>query len=138
MVTGHSLGAALATLYADRIADMHSVCYTFGSPRVGDKQLIENMNFTCYRFRNNNDIVTRVPPELFGYTHKSDELKYFDVDGQVRHGFSRMYMFSQWFRGTYRTLMRDKTWDAFADHSMGDYYKLCKEQLIEENANVED
>ena len=34
--------------------------------------------------------------------------------------------------------MRDKTWDAFADHSMGDYYKLCKEQLIEENANVED
>ena len=138
LVTGHSLGAALATLYADRIADMHSVCYTFGSPRVGDKQLIENMNFTCYRLRNNNDIVTRVPPELFGYTHKSDELKYFDVDGQVRHGFSRMYMFSQWFRGTYRTLMRDKTWDAFADHSMGDYYKLCKEQLIEENANVED
>ena len=34
--------------------------------------------------------------------------------------------------------VRDKTWDSFADHSMGEYYKLCKEQLIEENANVED
>ena len=138
LVTGHSLGAALATLYSDRMADKKSVCYTFGSPRVGNKQLIGNMRFTCYRFRNNNDIVTRIPPEWWGYTHKSDELIYFDVNGVIRHGFSRMYMLSQWFRGTYRTLMRDKTWDAFADHLIGEYYKLCKEQLIEENANVSD
>ena len=81
LITGHSLNAALATLYADRIADTSSACYTFGSPRVGDKKLIDNMNFTCYRIRNNNDIVTRVPPEWIGYTHKSDELLYFDVDG---------------------------------------------------------
>jgi len=136
LVTGHSLGAALATLYADRIADMHSVCYTFGSPRVGNKELIDNMNFTCYRVRNNNDIVTRVPPEWIGYTHKSDALKYFNVDGIVHHGFSRGYMFGQWIKGTYRTLMRDKTWDAFADHSMGDYYKLCRRQLIKEEIEI--
>ena len=29
LVTGHSLGAALATLYTDRISDPKSVCYTF-------------------------------------------------------------------------------------------------------------
>ncbi len=133
VVTGHSLGAALATLYSDRIDDKNSVCYTFGSPRVGNKELIKNMNFTCFRFRNNNDIVTRVPPEWLGFTHKSTELKYFNVDGIVRHGFSRGYMFTQWVIGTYRSLMRDKTWDAFADHSMGDYYKLCKQQLIDED-----
>jgi len=136
LVTGHSLGAALATLYADRISDIHSACYTFGSPRVGNKELIDNMVFTCYRFRNNNDIVTRVPPEWIRYTHKSDELFYFDVDGIPRQGFSRGFMFMQWIKGTYRGLMRDKTWDAFADHSMGDYYNLCKRQLAEEN--VED
>ena len=93
------------------------------------------MNFTCYRFRNNNDIVTRVPPEWIGYTHKSDELFYFDVDGIPRRGFSRGFMFMQWLKGTYRGLMRDKTRDAFADHSMGDYYNLCKRQLAEENAS---
>ena len=135
LVTGHSLGAALATLYADRIADINSACYTFGSPRVGDKKLIDNMNFTCYRVRNNNDIVTRVPPEWIGYTHKSDELLYFDVDGIPRYGFSRGFMFMQWLKGTYRGLFRNRTWDAFADHSMGDYYNLCKQQLAEENAS---
>ena len=135
LITGHSLGAALATLYADRISDPNSACYTFGSPRVGDRKLINKMNFTCYRFRNNNDIVTRVPPEWIGYTHKSDELFYFDVDGIPRRGFNRWFMFMQWIKGTYRGLMRDKTWDAFADHSMGDYYNLCKQQLAEENAS---
>jgi hypothetical protein len=94
------------------------------------------MDFTCYRFRNNNDIVTRVPFEWLGFSHKSTELKYFNCDGIVRHGFSRWYMLSQWFRGTYRTLMRDKTWDAFADHSISEYYTLCKQQLIEENLDV--
>ena len=135
LVTGHSLGAALATLYADRISDIHSACYTFGSPRVGDKELIDNMVFRCYRFRNNNDIVTRVPPEWIGYTHKSDVLLYFDVDGIPRYGFSRGFMFMQWLKGTYRGLFRNRTWDAFADHSMGDYYNLCKQQLAEENAS---
>ena len=135
VLTGHSLGAALATLYADRISDPNSACYTFGSPRVGDRKLINKMNFTCYRFRNNNDIVTRVPPEWIGYTHKSDELFYFDVDGLPRRGFRRGFMFMQWLKGTYRGFMRDKTWDAFAEHSMGDYYNLCKRQLAEENAS---
>ena len=41
----------------------------------------------------------------------------------------------QWLTGTYRGFMRNKTWDAFADHSMGDYYNLCKRQLAEENAS---
>ena len=94
------------------------------------------MVFRCYRFRNNNDIVTRVPHESIGYTHKSDRLIYFNVDGIVRHGFNRWYMFTQWLTGTYRGLTRDRTWDAFADHSMGDYYKLCKQQLIDESLDV--
>ena len=70
------------------------------------------------------------------WSKAENELKYFNVDGVVRHGFSRWYLFTQWLKGTYRTLMRDKTWDAFADHSMGEYYNLCKQQLIEEKLDV--
>jgi len=128
VVTGHSLGAALATLYTDRIDDPESVCYTYGSPRVGNKELINNMNFNCYRIRNNNDIVTKVPPEIVGFTHKSTELKYFDCDGNLKEGFSRWYMFTQWIKGTWRGLLKLNI-DGFSDHSMDAYYKLCKKEI---------
>tara|TARA_Y200000002_G_C22489743_1_gene582492 strand:- start:74 stop:814 length:741 start_codon:yes stop_codon:yes gene_type:complete len=128
VVTGHSLGAALATLYTDRINDSKSVCYTYGSPRVGNKELIKNMNFNCYRIRNNNDIVTKVPPEFLGFTHKSTELKYFDINGKLKEGFSRWYMFTQWIKGTFKGLLKLKI-DGFSDHSMDAYYELCKKEI---------
>jgi len=128
VVTGHSLGAALATLYTDRINDSKSVCYTYGSPRVGNKELIKNMNFNCYRIRNNNDIVTKVPPEFLGFTHKSTDLKYFDINGKLKEGFSRWYMFTQWIKGTFKGLLKLKI-DGFSDHSMDAYYELCKKEI---------
>ena len=125
VVTGHSLGAALATLYSHRISDSNSVCYTFGSPRTGTAKQTKKMVFTAYRFRNNNDIVTKVPPEFLGFSHKSDKTTYFDIDGNVKEGYSRWYMISQWFKGTGRGLLKGKV-DGFSDHSMGGYYELCK------------
>ena len=92
LVTGHSLGAALATLYSHRICDSNSACYTFGSPRVGTPKQTKQMVFNAYRFRNNNDIVTKVPPEFLGFSHKSDKTTYFDIDGNVKEGYSRWYM----------------------------------------------
>ena len=127
VVTGHSLGAALATLYSARINDPNSVCYTFGSPRTGTKKAVNKMLFTAYRFRNNNDIVTKVPPEFFGFTHKSDKTTYFDVDGKLKEGYNRWYMIKQWFKGTGRGILKGKV-DGFSDHSMGGYYELCKKE----------
>ena len=127
LVTGHSLGAALATLYSHRICDSNSVCYTFGSPRTGTPKQTKKMVFTAYRFRNNNDIVTKVPPEFFGFTHKSDKTTYFDVDGKIKEGYSRWYMIKQWFKGTGRGILKGKV-DGFSDHSMGGYYELCKKE----------
>jgi hypothetical protein len=72
-VTGHSLGAALATLYAldnaltDRIKN--PAIYTFASPRVGDASFahaFEELALTSWRVANVLDIVPRVP---LGYTH---------------------------------------------------------------------
>ena len=81
-ITGHSLGAALATLFASRVLSeiergRHYKLrglYTFGSPRVGNEafkqkftQLAAAHGVTIARFRNENDIVTRIP-KLF-YAH---------------------------------------------------------------------
>ncbi|MCA9453043.1 MAG: hypothetical protein KC584_10520, partial [Nitrospira sp.] len=56
--TGHSLGAALATLAADRYGDVQGL-YTFGSPLVGDEGFARDFYVSGYRFVNNNDVVAR-------------------------------------------------------------------------------
>jgi triacylglycerol lipase len=78
--TGHSLGAALATLAADRYGNVQGL-YTFGSPRVGDTDFKNDFHISTYRFVNNNDIVARVPPPGL-YCHVG-ELKYIDSRGRI-------------------------------------------------------
>jgi len=78
--TGHSLGAALATLAADRYGNVQGL-YTFGSPRVGDQDFKADFKVNTYRFVNNSDIVTRVPPPSM-YCHVG-ELKYIDSEGRI-------------------------------------------------------
>jgi len=71
LFTGHSLGAALATLQAS-VRKPHSL-YTFGSPRVGDSQFINILNgLPGRRYVDCCDIVTRVPPETLGFVHVGD------------------------------------------------------------------
>ena len=81
--TGHSLGAALATLAADRHPGDHPL-YTFGSPRVGDKKFRQQFRANAYRFVNNNDVVTVVPPgaPISPYRHIGD-LKYLEEGGRL-------------------------------------------------------
>jgi len=83
--TGHSLGAALATLAGDRfrrsrealgLGELRGI-YTFGSPLVGNRAFVDGFNRRCgdrsYRFVNDRDAVTRVPPPIFGYRHVNTE-----------------------------------------------------------------
>ena len=66
--TGHSLGAALATLAAARRAPQ--AVYTFGSPLVGNEAFVASLrNVRVYRVVDETDAVTVVPPELLGYRH---------------------------------------------------------------------
>lgn len=58
--TGHSLGAALATLAADRYGSVQGL-YTFGSPLVGDDAFTNQFSINTYRFVNNNDFITSIP-----------------------------------------------------------------------------
>jgi triacylglycerol lipase len=80
-ITGHSLGAAIATLAADRLANVSGL-YTFGSPLIGDEPFARRFNAKFagrgFRYVDNEDLVTRVPPGFFGglaghYTHVDDQ-----------------------------------------------------------------
>jgi hypothetical protein len=80
LFTGHSLGAALATLAASRFRP--DAMYTFGSPRVGDIGLGHVLAGVVHqRFVHCCDIVPRVPPEVLDYRHVG-QLIYVDRRGQ--------------------------------------------------------
>ncbi|HYM34090.1 MAG TPA: lipase family protein [Steroidobacteraceae bacterium] len=69
-LTGHSLGAAIATLIASVVRP--SLLVTLGSPRVGDQTFANSLNdIDIVRIVNCCDAVTEVPPELHIYTHVS-------------------------------------------------------------------
>lgn len=71
---GHSLGAAITTLAADRYllrTGVQPSLYAVASPRVGDAAFVDGMaarlGGRTFRDVNNADIVTRLPPALFGF-----------------------------------------------------------------------
>ncbi len=67
--TGHSLGAALATLAAARWGDPGAGLCTFGSPRVGDAAFADRFPLPDHpRVVHLNDLVTVLPPPI-GYRH---------------------------------------------------------------------
>lgn len=82
---GHSLGAALATLAADRYPKTRGVC-TFGCPRVGDGTFAAafnaNLSTKTLRYVNHHDVVTHVPPPPFGYKHV-DRRRFIAPDGTI-------------------------------------------------------
>lgn len=85
--TGHSLGAALATLAAARVMvegklPRPAALYTFGSPRVGDAAFTKTLrNVYHCRVVNDNDIVATVPPPpLFRH---DGELHHIRDDGRI-------------------------------------------------------
>ncbi len=68
LYTGHSLGAALATLLAS--SRKPALLCTFGSPLVGDADFVATLSgVDNQRYVDCCDIVTRIPPEEFGYRH---------------------------------------------------------------------
>lgn len=85
LFTGHSLGAALATLAASlyKRPGKAGALYTFGSPRVGDSAFVDTLRDTeSHRFRDCSDVVTRVPPPEMGYAHVGPA-HYIDRNGVI-------------------------------------------------------
>jgi hypothetical protein len=79
----HSLGAALATLAADRLPGVQEV-YTFGSPRVGNAAFSRGFTDRAYREVNDADIVSKLPPGK-RYAHVGEKWL-IDGSGKLRRG----------------------------------------------------
>ena len=123
-VTGHSLGAAMATIAASRLRDRVVALVTFGSPRVGTPRFVDGCTFTHYRVQNNCDDVTTVPMSLFGFLHDEDPL-YLNFYGEFRE-------MTKWQRIKDMLRSRKRAWDkgekflGLTDHFMANYIKKLK------------
>ena len=78
VMTGHSLGGAVATIGGSylRKAGYAVDIYTYGSPRVGNGAFADFVSGQAggeYRVTHLNDAVPRLPPLIFGYRHTSPE-----------------------------------------------------------------
>jgi pimeloyl-ACP methyl ester carboxylesterase len=87
IVTGHSLGAALATLAASRWRAARLV--TFGCPRVGNPAFAATIASNAnVRYVNCCDVVTELPPEMPDLYEHVGPLRYIDRLGRIETDWS--------------------------------------------------
>jgi len=121
-MTGHSLGAAMATIAATRYQP-HEL-FTFGSPRVGGPRFVKNIKCPHMRFQNNNDIVCRIPPAWLGFRHHG-EMIYFDANGDQKPKPT----WKDLFLGVFNSWKRFKFFDGIVDHGIPNYVKAIKKLI---------
>ena len=102
LVTGHSLGGGLATLFYVRIASLlpsvSVACYVFGAPRVGNQVFVGGAkrldNLSMLRVNNAYDLIPQIP--IRGYVHTSNvvtlptDQNLWWFQGLARHSMKRM------------------------------------------------
>jgi triacylglycerol lipase len=136
--TGHSLGGAMAKICASRCLLSHistnpQQLFTYGSPRVGNRSYVKFVTLDHYRFVNNNDIVTRVPPIWLGYQHSGHEV-YFNRNGDIKQYGYLMKRRDRW-RGFLRELMSWKI-DHLGDHSIHRYCENLVKAVLAEKESI--
>jgi hypothetical protein len=125
-LTGHSLGGAMATVAAAKL--IHSdlpftSAYTFGQPRSMSLATSRVFNVEAkgkfFRFQNNNDIVTRVPARLMGYSHVGSYL-YISEEQRINNDPGFWLRFLDSIDGIVDDIGK-KGLDSVEDHGMDNY-----------------
>ncbi|MBE9563463.1 MAG: lipase family protein [Proteobacteria bacterium] len=122
--TGHSLGAALATLAASKRPP--AAIYTFGSPRVGDSHFAQSLiAVNMYRIVNHRDAITFTPPdELFNFSH-AGELHYITSDNKMLVNPSEKFIAKDRDSSVSKNVGDYRRWfdppENFADHTPINY-----------------
>ncbi len=129
--TGHSLGGAMATIAAARYIQEDkpfTSVYTFGQPRAMTRSTALIFNSECrarfFRFHNNNDLVTRVPARLMGYSHIGSYL-YISEEQELCREPGFWFKFLDYFDGAMSAL-QEKGIDGVEDHNMDKYLAAVK------------
>lgn len=135
--TGHSLGGAMATICAGRcylseIESMPQALFTYGSPRVGDRQFVNFVALDHTRWVNNNDIVTHVPPVWMGYRHGGREW-YLNRRGKLSkvNGWWKTY---DRLKGFLKGLLQWRI-DHFSDHAIDRYIENILRAVEQEHGS---
>lgn len=99
VITGHSLGGALATLCTLDIAVnskfQFPTIYTYGSPKVGKPHWVDVFNATInqsVRVVNAPDNVPKLPPASFGFEHVKGELL-LNIPAENPHSIANAYIY---------------------------------------------
>lgn len=118
-VTGHSLGAAMATIAASRMQAKVTALVTFGSPRAGDREFVNSLVVTHYRVQNNCDDVTKVPFKLMGFTHHGTHV-YMNYYGEFRN-LTPWQRVKDMARSRLRARAKGQRFIGVFDHLMANY-----------------
>ena len=128
-LTGHSLGAAMATIAASRMQSKVTALITFGSPRVGNQEFVSSLNVTHYRVQNNCDDVTKVPFRLSGFRHHGTHM-YMNFYGEFRD-LTPWQRIKDMVRSRLRARAKGQKFIGVFDHLMANYIaKLEKTKYI--------
>ena len=107
LLCGHSLGAALATLFGLIAVPTHVI--TIGSPRVGDAHFAAALPAGAVtRIVNCCDVVTALPPGSPAYSH-AGQLLYIDREGALHPGADATFMLTDQATGQAQYTVRNLT-----------------------------
>jgi triacylglycerol lipase len=126
LITGHSLGGAMAVLFAMRHFFKAAQIITFGCPRVGNEAFCRLFNYqypSSLRFVNNNDTVPRLPLKSMGYSHVWAQY-WFDAQGKL-HPNHKPDPVSK-FANAVGTVTRRIFGGGIRDHDMTTYLRLVE------------
>ena len=134
--TGHSLGGAMATIAAAKYIHEDKPftgVYTFGQPRAMTRATARVFNMECkerfFRFHNNNDIVTRVPARLMGYSHVGSYL-YISQEKKIFREPGFWFKFLDCCEGAFNA-MKETGVDAVQDHGRDKYLSAVEAWNLE-------
>ena len=142
-VVGHSLGGGLGENFCARALLYNqpaSKLFTIGSPRTMSRATAEIFGnlwgHNIYAVVNNNDIVTRIPPRVFDYSHVLNRTLYYLTEaGKLITEPGQWELFLDRVKGRFYDFGEFGS-DGIKDHSQSNYMKIWQ-KLIKLNGEKE-